>query len=139
MCRTRGALGLALLATAALAGCGDDDEQPAAKDEAKPKPALETVTIKSVPPGKARFEPRRLKLNAGTYRVVFDNREEAQHNVRIQTGTKCCFKGEDVGGTDTTSQIEKVSGTAKLTPGQYVYLCTTHWRSGMTGKLTVAG
>ena len=135
MRRTNGGLVAAMLAAGALAGCGGDDEEPAAQK--KPKPALKTVTINSVPPGKAQFEPRRLKLSAGSYRIVLNNREEAQHSVRIQTGKACCFKGEDVGGTDTTSKIEKVSGTAKLAAGEYVYLCTTHWREGMTGRITV--
>jgi plastocyanin len=137
MRRTNGGLVVAMLAAGAIAGCGGDDEEPAA--EKRPKPALKTVTISSVPPGKLLFEPRRLKLRAGTYRIVLDNREEAQHNVRIQTGRKCCWKGKDVGGTNTTSEIEKISGTAKLAPGEYVYLCTvgSHWRGGMTGRITV--
>src|SRR5688500_5657584 len=135
---TRYALALAGIAAAMLAGCGGDDgEDPPAPAAKPPEAALETVTVRSVPPGKATFAPKRLALDPGTYRFVFDNREEAQHSLRIQAAKKCCFKGPDVGGTDTTSKIEKVSATAKLAPGEYVYLCTTHWREGMTGRLTV--
>jgi plastocyanin len=138
--RHHAALLLAAIAALAAGACGDDDsdESTAAAERPKPAPApAKTVEIASVPPGKQRFSPRRLTLDAGTYRVVLDNREAAQHSVRIQTGSECCWKGEDVGGTDTTSKVGKVSGTAKLAPGRYVFLCTTHWRGGMTGRITV--
>lgn len=125
-----------MLAAAALVACGgDDDAAPAAKK--RTAAPLETVTIQSVPVGRTGFSPERLTLKPGRYRIVLDNRETGQHSVRIQAASKCCFKGPDVGGTDTTSKIEKISGTAVLKPGTYVYLCTTHWREGMTGRLTV--
>ena len=122
--------------TVALIGCGDETEGDP-EPSATRRPALKSVTFNSDPSGKSRFSPRRLTLAAGEYRVVLDNRGGAQHSVRIQKGRTCCFKGEDVGGTETTSEIGKISGTATLEPGQYVYLCTSQWRQGMTGRLTV--
>lgn len=134
----------AACAVAAPTGCGGDDgqESAGAKPPAEPEAQeLETIEIASVPPAKLRFEPDHLDLEAGTYRIVLDNREEVQHNVRIQKGTKCCFMpgADDVGGTLTTSDITKISGTAKLTPGRYVFLCTVggHWQQGMRGTITV--
>lgn len=137
---TRPALAVAALAAAALAACGggSDGASPATPAaEERSAPPLETVTIRSVPVGDPAFSPGRLTLKPGRYRIVLDNRETGQHNVRIQAARKCCFKGPDVGGTNTTSKIEKISGTAELKAGSYVYLCTTHWREGMTGRLTV--
>jgi uncharacterized cupredoxin-like copper-binding protein len=138
---------LAAMACASLAaaGCGEDEEKKSAQADKRARPAaaapIETIEIASVPPGKLRFAPSKLKLKAGTYKIVLDNRETVIHNIRIQTGSKCCFKpgAKDVGGTQTTSEVEKISGTAKLTPGRYVFLCTVggHWQRGMRGTITV--
>ena len=127
------------------AGCGGDGATAGAPRPAEPeeKPAepAKTIEIASVPPAKMRFSPRRLTLSPGTYKIVFDNQEAVRHNVRIQKGGKCCFKpgATDVGGTDTTFEKKKITGTAKLEPGRYVYLCTVggHWQAGMKGTITV--
>jgi uncharacterized cupredoxin-like copper-binding protein len=136
---------LAAAGVAAIAvGCGDDGDEQSSTTKPRTNAAAasqQTIEIASVPPAKLRFAPRRLTVKAGTYKVVLNNREAVVHNIRIQKGSKCCFKrgATDVGGTETTSAVEKISGTAKLAPGRYVFLCTVggHWQRGMRGTITV--
>lgn len=141
MVTTRTGMVLGLM-VAAAAGCGDDGEEGATASDRPARaeqPPPKTVTVRTDPARVTAFSPKRLALRAGTYRVVLDNRGGKQHSLRIQKGRRCCFKGPDVGGTETTSRPGKISGTARLAPGEHVFLCTAHWRQGMTGRLTVTG
>ena len=69
------------------------------------------------------------------------NRDRWGHNIRIQTGRKCCFGNgaTDLGGTQTAQPGQTLKATVNLKPGRYFFLCsfTSHWGDGMWGRLTV--
>jgi plastocyanin len=76
---------------------------------------------------------------AGRIGIELTNPTELGHNVRIQTGKRCCFAPghEDLGGT--TTGVGKITGTVDLKPGRYFYLCSVggHWQLGQRGTLVV--
>lgn len=125
---------LALIAVAALAAgaCGDDDEPAAssAAAKAKPKPAQEQVSdvveLTALPSGaKAyRFDKKKLTVKAGLVEFRLDNQDPSNtHNIRIQTGKKCCDPARDIGGTDSVDGPDSISARVKLEPGTYWFIC----------------
>lgn len=135
---------VALLASAALAlaSCGgDDDGISTAATEPKTQ-AAEPVSsvIELVAPHSGsnayRFDKKRLTAKAGLVEIRLTNMEKHDvHNVRIQTGEKCCDRATGIGGTDSISAGQK--GVARIKPesGTYWFLCSIlgHY-GGDTGK-----
>ena len=133
----------AVAVTALLAaGCGADDK-PARTPASAAEPAGQVLRLTAPPSGSGRFHFDRRRLDAAAGRVTFEmvNRDRWGHNVRIQTGRKCCFGtgATDLGGTDTAQPGQTFKATVNLKPGRYFFLCsiTSHWGEGMWGRLTV--
>jgi plastocyanin len=145
MRRTILAIGLA--AAAVGAGCGSDDDPEPSTGAASDKPRKanaeppDTVLKLAVEtkPGQITFDRKRLTAPAGRIGIELTNPTQLGHNVRIQTGKKCCFAPghEDLGGT--TTGVGKITGTVELKPGRYFYLCSVggHWQLGQRGTLVV--
>jgi Copper binding proteins, plastocyanin/azurin family len=134
----------AVVAVTALlvAGCGAEEE-PARAPARDPKPAGPVLTLTAPPSGSGRFhfDRRRLEAPAGPITFEMVNRDRWGHNIRIQTGRKCCFdEGHaDLGGTETAQPGQTLRATVKLEPGRYFFVCafTSHWGDGMWGRLRV--
>lgn len=149
----RWALAATLTAAWTVAGCGDDAAEPAkparpkaASKPSTPTPAGTTLKISALKYGNGpfRYDVRRLKAAAGPVTIEFVNDDTSAHNVRVQTGSKCCFGAEnkDVGGTNTIEGAANAKATLTLKPGRYVFLCsiTGHWKSDngrMRGSLVI--
>jgi plastocyanin len=127
-----------------FAACGDEESQDAgARDKEKPKTAAQPSAVLKLSvvakPGKITFDKKELTAPAGRIAIEFTNPTEMNHNVRIQTGKKCCFAPghKDLGGTNT--DVGKVTATVNLKPGKYFYLCSVggHWQLGQRGTLLV--
>ena len=140
---------IVLVASVAVAaGCGGDegDGGQAKRSEqstatAVPGTELELTALRRGS-GEFRFDKRRLRADAGVIKLRLVNDDEHQHNVRVHAGDTCCFEEgwKDLGGTPTISRGEPpTSGTVKLGPGTYVFLCdiTGHWSERMWGRLIV--
>jgi uncharacterized cupredoxin-like copper-binding protein len=134
----------AIVALTALlvAGCGADDEPVRAPtQDAKPAGPVLTLTAPPSGSGRFRFDRRRLEAPAGPITFEMVNRDRWGHNIRIQTGRKCCFdEGHvDLGGTETAQPGQTLRATVNLKPGRYFFVCafTSHWGDGMWGRLTV--
>ena len=139
----------AVLAAASFAACGDDE--PAAKTAAaKPKkPAVQvsdvielTALVSNDKP--YRFDKKELTAKAGLVEFRLTNLDPGStHNIRIQTGEKCCDPANDVGGTDSIDGPDgKITGRVRLEPGTYWFLCSLggHFDGDMgkmKGKLVV--
>jgi plastocyanin len=142
---TRKAIASVLLAMAVAAGCGGDSDESgsaAKSNEPKgnePKPAATLKLSVVTKPGKITFDKKELTAPAGRIGIELINPTEMNHNVRIQTGKKCCFAPghKDLGGT--TTDVGKVTATVNLKPGKYFYLCAVggHWQLGQRGTLIV--
>jgi plastocyanin len=133
--RRRLRAGAALLAIAALgAGCGSDPDERTAGQILR----LGVVTA----PGKVAFDKKRLEAKAGKVTIELRNDKGIAHNVRVQTGRRCCFASgsEDVGGTPTVVN-QTIRATLDLKPGTYQFLCSIggHWQRGQRGVLVVRG
>jgi plastocyanin len=134
-----------LLAAGAMAACGDDESDKRAQAEKKPAASGKTTVVKLRPvtPMKYRFDQERLSVPAGRVEFVLTNPEQyIGHQVRVQTGDKCCFGpgSEDLGGTKVIKHGRTGKGvTADLKPGKYWFFCglAGHWQKGMKGRLTV--
>ena len=122
---------LAALAVAALAlgACGDDAE-PVATAKSKPKPAAPQVSdvleLVALPSGSGayRYDKQKLTAKAGLVEFRLDNQDPSNtHNIRIQTGKKCCDPARDIGGTDSVDGPAKITGRVKLEPGTYWFIC----------------
>ena len=113
-----------------LAACGDED-QPAAKPEAsKPKPPQEqvsdTIELTALPSGAKpyRFDKKTLTAKAGLVEFRLKNADVSNtHNIRIQTGKKCCDPARDIGGTNSVDGPDEISARVKLEPGTYWFIC----------------
>jgi len=142
--------GLAMTAAFSLAaGCGEGEPTATQRGEieetATPEGTVLSVSAPKSGSGAYRFETRRLQAVAGAVRIHFRNDDTFPHNVRVQTGSKCCFKPghRDVGGTETISGGTDTEATLTLEPGRYVFLCSigSHYDGDtgqMRGRLTVS-
>ena len=137
-------LGCALAATG-VAGCGG----ATAPDTAvRPQPMSSVVTLIAEPtPGGQPFDNRyhfnttRLTAKAGRIEIRLVNAGTAPHDVRIQSGSHCCFgAGEkDLGGTGQVDPGQTSTAFVTLKPGRYSFLCSfpSHWQDHMQGELIV--
>jgi plastocyanin len=133
-----------VVATALLvAGCGASEEPARSPAKSAATPAGPVLTLTAPPSGSGRFhyDRRRLEAPAGPVTFAIVNRDRWGHNVRIQTGRKCCFgeDAKDLGGTETAQPGQTLKATVELEPGRYFFVCsfTSHWGDGMWGRLTV--
>jgi plastocyanin len=124
-----------------LAACGGGSDQPRESVRADSKDPEQVLKLAVEPsPGHIRFDKRRLEARAGKIAIELTNPTRLNHNVRIATGSKCCFRpgSRDLGGTNTTGP-GTIRGVVNLRPGKYVYYCAVggHWQLGQHGKLVV--
>jgi hypothetical protein len=122
-----------LLATAA---CGGDDEA------ASPEPAAQVeVVAPNTGGGKFRYAKDRLEAPAGRVELTLVNQDVHQHDVQLQTGTRCCYEpgAKDVGGTDVITK-GTTKAVVELEAGDYVFFCSVpgHAEDGMQGRLTAS-
>jgi plastocyanin len=127
------------LATALLAGCGGDDEEPATTPEpaaeATEAPADsgggEAVKVSSPADGSLKFDQATLTAKAGKVTFTFSNPSQVPHAFEVEgSGVE-----EE---TDTITEGE-ASVTVDLKAGSYEYYCPVgqHRAAGMEGTLTV--
>jgi plastocyanin len=117
-------------AVAAVAGCGDDEE-----DSAAPAVIVDAREGLQVQAGEYFFDPETIVVDGGPgpLEITLDNVGNLAHNLRI-------FEGEEeIGGTPTFPGGEARSGTVELGPGTYRFVCTVsdHEALGMVGDLEV--
>ena len=121
-----------------LAACGGDAEPPA---PAAPAARLEVVAP-NTGGGKFRYAQDRFEAPAGRVELVLVNEDAHQHDVKLQTGTRCCYEpgAKDAGGTDVITK-GTTKATVELEAGDYVFFCSVpgHAEDGMQGRLTVTG
>jgi plastocyanin len=115
---------VALLAVAALAACGGDDDTNAAPtvDEGTVEVTVQTFD----------FQPDPLTVEAGTT-ITFRNLDKINHSVTA--GTREAPTPDDFDGL-----MEDAGATFELTldePGTYDYFCRFHPGAGMTGQIVV--
>jgi plastocyanin len=145
--RARTWLCVAALPMSALTGAcgGGDDPEPAAASTASDRGTVLRVTDTSTP-GNWSFDRKRLTAKAGRVTIVFHNPSDLGHNVRVQTGKKCCFGAgsRDLGGTRVIGGLSDDAGrtasaTLDLKPGRYWFFCANagHWQAGQRGTLVV--
>jgi plastocyanin len=131
-------LALALIAAAALVGCGGDDNKSSATPEATATEAPAssggggaTLAVSAPKDGSLKFDQSTLTAKAGKVEVKFSNPSSTPHAVEIEGN------GVEV-KTDVVSKKD-ASVTADLKPGEYEFYCPvgSHRAAGMEGKLTV--
>lgn len=125
-------LTLSLAATAALAGCGgDDDDEPGRAATVDATGTIEVVG------DEYSFDPETLVVEAqgadAELVIALRNEGALAHNLKVFRG------GTELGGTPTFQGGQTRSGTVTLPPGSYEMICTVgnHEQLGMTGTLEV--
>lgn len=130
--------GLACLALAVVAGCGDDEDSsssspppPAASDPAAPETTPETGSSASgdavsVGMKDIKFVPESVTAKVGQ-KIVWTNNEAVPHNVTATDGAD--FESDTMQENDTFEFTPTEAGTIK-------YTCTIH--SGQDGEIEVA-
>ncbi len=126
-------VGLACLALAFVAGCGDDEDSsssspppPAATDPAAPETETSasgdavSVGMKDI-----KFVPDNITAKVGQ-KIVWTNNEAIPHNVTATDGAD--FESETLQQNDTYEYTPTKAGTIK-------YVCTIH--SGQNGEIEV--
>ena len=109
------------------------------------RPRSRHATLRVVAPntggGSFRYAENRLEAPAGSVELVLVNEDVHQHDVKVQTGVKCCYEAgaDDVGGTDVITKGE-TSAFVDLKRGEYVFFCSVpgHAKDGMQGRLSVS-
>ena len=133
--RTRALL---CVAAVALGACGSGD------DESESATVLQLTDTST--PGDWSFDRQSLTAKAGKVTIELHNPSDLGHNVRVQTGKKCCFgrDSKDLGGTQVIGRAlgkgeTKARATIDLKPGKYWFLCANpgHWQAGQRGSLVV--
>lgn len=95
-------------------------------------PSSTVVRVSALASG-LKYSTKGLKAKAGAVTIVFTNRSQLQHNVRLEIGEK------EYGGTKTIGH-----GTTRVTlhlaKGVYHFYCSVpgHEDAGMSGTLTVS-
>ena len=137
---------ITLVSAAVAAGCGEDSENQESAPKAESGPATVLQLRDTSTPGKWSFDKKKLTAKAGRVTIEFTNPGDLGHNVRVQSGEKCCFGPgfKDLGGTQVIGGLAKDSGktartTLNLKPGRYWFLCANagHWQGGQRGALIV--
>jgi plastocyanin len=127
----RGLALLAALLSCLLAACGGGEEK---------KKAARTETVAAskglrVVGREYSFNPENVVVTGGggPLKITLDNKGSLAHNLKVEKD------GSEIGGTPTFASGESQSGTVKLAPGSYTFICTVgnHADLGMKGKLTV--
>ena len=133
--------GPALLLAVLSGGCGAEDDagdRPAGTPAPKPAATLEFVAP-NTRGGAFRYKRERLETAAGRIELVFVNQDAHQHDVRIQTGMKCCYEpgSKELGGTEVITK-GMTKALVDLRAGEYVFFCSVpgHADDGMRGRLT---
>ncbi len=108
-----------------LAGCGDGGDGAGSR--------AQVLTLRVVTePGQIYFDKERLTARAGRITFELINEKRKGHNIRIQTGRRCCFRpgSRDLGGTRTIG-TGRTRAVVTLERGVYTYLCSAggHWRT----------
>jgi plastocyanin len=130
--------GLACLALAFVAGCGDDkSDSSSAPAASKPAPA-HSATAPAATTGSAasgavvevsmkniRFVPEKITAKVGQ-KIVWTNDDSIVHNVTATDGAD--FASDSVGGGGTYAYTPTKAGVIR-------YVCTIH--SGQNGEITV--
>jgi plastocyanin len=96
---------------------------------AAPSSALE---LAADPMGQLAYDKKQAAVKAGKLAIRFVNKSPVPHNVTIANGAK-------VVATTKTIRGARATGTANLSPGDYVFFCSVdaHRQAGMRGTLTV--
>jgi plastocyanin len=138
--------GLVLITTAVIAlGCRQTDDSPedVAITASLQGSVLELTALPSGG-GAFRFGTSRLVADAGSVTIRLRNQDTFPHNVRVHTGSRCCFEPgyRDVGGTETITGGARAEITISLQPGRYIFLCSIagHFDGDggeMRGRITV--
>jgi len=120
-----------VLAAAALAGCGSDDDEPGRTATVEAGAPIEVVG------DEYSFDPETLIVEAGgqeaTLEIALRNEGALAHNLKVVRD------GSELGGTPTFQGGRTESGTVTLGPGSYEMVCTVgnHADLGMVGTLEV--
>ena len=108
-----------------LVACGESGEP------ARPAPQVLKLSVVTKP-GLIEFDKKRLSAKAGRIAFELTNGKRKGHNIRIQTGSECCFRpgSKDLGGTPTIG-TGRARVVLDLAPGVYTYLCSAggHWHT----------
>src|SRR5215204_5911131 len=114
-----------ILATAAFAGCGGDDEEEPASTPETPQEAPATDE------GSLKFDQAELSAKAGKVTFNYNNPSQVPHALEIE--------GNGVEEETETITESDASVTVDLEPGTYEYYCPVdgHKAAGMEGTLTV--
>lgn len=138
---------LPVVAVTGACGGGGDASEPASRTTSKPAEHVTVLKLTDTStPGNWSFDKKRLTAKAGKVVLKFRNPSDLGHNVRIQTGKRCCFDrdSQDLGGTQVIGGLSKDAGktataTLDLKPGRYWFLCANagHWQQGQRGSLVV--
>jgi plastocyanin len=131
------------VAALAVAGCGDDEEEPAAEgtateeaatDEAAGQPAATLEVSES----DFEIDPKNATVDEDgliQFEITNDPGSEAEHQLVIEA------QGEIPQSSDLMDPGESTTFTAELDSGKYVWYCpiSNHRELGMEGTLTVGG
>ena len=113
-----------------LSACGGGGE----KKQAAPTKTVTASQGLRVVGKEYSFSPANVVVKgAGSLKITLDNKGSLAHNLKVEKD------GEELGGTPTFAGGDSQSGTVKLAPGDYTFVCTVgnHEDLGMHGKLTV--
>lgn len=147
--KARAWLCVAALPVMALGACGSGDDEPESASGAASKPSEPATVLKiadTSTPGDWSFDKKSLTAKAGKVTIELHNPSDLGHNVRVQTGKKCCFGrgSKDLGGTQVIGRAlgkgqTNARATIDLKPGKYWFLCANpgHWQAGQRGSLVV--
>lgn len=136
------ALAALVLASLALAACGDSSESTSTSADEDAPPASSTsssaasggptLKVAADPSGELAFTSDHLSAKAGSTTIEFDNPYSTPHNAEIEDAD-----GNVVAETETISG-STATATADLQPGTYTYFCDVpgHREAGMEGTLT---
>jgi plastocyanin len=115
-----------IAATIALAGCGGSGGGGGTVTVAAGKPVAVSAKEYS-------FTPGTIHVSAGRVRFDLTNDGAQAHDLHVEKD------GQDLGGTSIFGPGSTQSGTVKLAPGTYDFVCTVgnHEALGMKGKLVV--
>jgi plastocyanin len=120
--------------TSSGAAAGESEASGESESGSESSGGGSTVKIEADPGGALAYTQKEVTAKAGNVTIEFNNPQPLGHDVKVEGEN-----GEELGGTEITTESSSTGTVEGLKPGKYTFYCSVpgHREAGMEGTLVV--